>query len=82
MKSETTARKAEQAREKKLPAGQERSGYIKPPPPEEDPIDEAAAESFPASDPPAFTGTTGSPSDKFDTKERAEKERPDPRPSP
>jgi hypothetical protein len=79
MKSITPSPQSEQQETKnKLPAGQERSGYMKPPAPEEDPVDEAAAESFPASDPPNFTGATVSPT----IKERAEKERPDPHPSP
>jgi hypothetical protein len=47
-----------------LPAGQERADYVKPPAEASDPIDEAAEESFPASDPPAFTGAAATPSDK------------------
>ena len=35
------------------------SGTRKPGQPAEDPVDEAVEETFPASDPPAFGGTTG-----------------------
>jgi hypothetical protein len=81
MKTNTTSRKTEQEQTKKtLPAEQERSDSIKRPEP--DPVDEAADESFPASDPPSFSGAAATPSETLAVKERTEKERPDPHPSP
>jgi hypothetical protein len=61
MKTTSNSDKAQQQQVDKRPKGQEGGRHVKPSEPEYDPVDEAAEESFPASDPPSFTGATATP---------------------
>jgi hypothetical protein len=67
MKAKEPRRVSAQQPNSQLALGENHGPENEPPPPEPDPIDEAAAESFPASDPPNFTGSTASPSSRQET---------------